>query len=150
MSEAVIVEVEAEGRSKKLLLIGAVVILLVAAAAAWFFFLKPAGDEVPPEAVDGEIVTLEPLTTTLGVSSPSHARVSLAVVLTESADPTVIDGRKALLQDALLQEIAVMDADQLRSAEGSAQLRAALTEDAQQIWGKDVVRRIVLTELLVQ
>lgn len=150
MSEAVVVEVEPEGKSKKLLLIGAVVILLLAGVAAWWFFLKPAGDEVPPEAVDGEIVALEPLTTTLGVASPSHARVSLAVVLTESADPTVIDDRKALLQDALLQEIAVMDADQLRSAEGSAQLRAALTEDAQTIWGDDVVRRIVLTELLVQ
>jgi flagellar FliL protein len=150
MSEAVIVEVESEGRSKKLLLVGALVILLVAAAAAWFFFLRPADDGVVPEAVDGAIVTLEPLTTTLGVSQPSHARVSLAIVLTEDADPTVIDGRKALLQDALLQEIAVMDADQLRSAEGSAQLRAALTADAKAIWGDDVVRRILLTELLVK
>lgn len=150
MSDAVMIEVEPEGKSKKLLLIGAVVILLVAAAAAWFFFLKPSGEEVPPEPVDGEIVTLEPLTTTLGVDSPSHARVSLAVVLTESADPTVIDARKALLQDALLQEIAVMDADHLRSAEGSDQLRVALTADAKAIWGEDVIRRIVLTELLVQ
>lgn len=150
MSEAVIIEVEDEGRSKKLLLIAALVILLVAAAAAWFFFLRPAGDETVPEAADGEIVALEPLTTTLGVSSPSHARVSLAIVLTEDADPAVIDARKALLQDALLQEIAVMDADLLRSAEGSSQLRTALTEDAQTIWGDDVIRRVLLTELLVQ
>lgn len=150
MSEAVMVEVEPEKKSKKLLLIGAVVLLLVVGAAAWWLFLKPSGDEVPPEAVDGEIVSFEPLTTTVGVSSPSHARVSLAVVLTEGSDPTLIDERRPLLQDALLQEVALMGADELRSAEGSAQLRQALTADAQEIWGDDVVRRVVLTELLVQ
>lgn len=150
MSEAVIVEETPDTTSKKLLLVGGVALLLVAGVAAWWLFLKPAGDAVPPEPVDGEIVTLESLTTTLGVSSPSHARVSLAVVLTDTADPSVIDARKALLQDALLQEIATMEADQLRSAEGSAQLRAALTADAKAIWGEDVVRRVVLTELLVQ
>ncbi|MFA9446427.1 flagellar basal body-associated protein FliL [Egicoccus sp. AB-alg6-2] len=151
MSEAVVVEVEEETSSKKkLLLIGAVVVVLVAGVAAWWLFLKPAGEEVAVEPADGAIVSFEPLTTTLGVSAPSHARVTLAVVLTEDADPTVLDARKALLQDALLQEIATMGADQLRSAEGSAQLRAALTEDAKTIWGEDVVRRVVLTELLVQ
>ncbi|MEX2548934.1 MAG: flagellar basal body-associated FliL family protein [Nitriliruptoraceae bacterium] len=150
MRETAIVEVEPDKKSKKLLLIGAVVIVLIAGAAAWWLFLKPAGDEVAPEAIDGEIVIFEPLTTTLGVSSPRHARVSLAVVLTEDADPTLIEARKPLLQDALLQEIAVMQADQLRSSEGMAQLRAALTEDAISIWGADTVRRVVLTELLVQ
>ncbi|MFA9430917.1 flagellar basal body-associated protein FliL [Egicoccus sp. AB-alg2] len=150
MSEAVVVTTEPEKTSRKFVLLGAVLVLVVAAVAGWWLFLKPAAAEEPPAAADGEIVALDPLTTTLGVDSPSHARVSLAIVLVEGADPAAIQPRTPLLQDALLREVSGMRADQLRSSEGSDQLRAALTKDAKKIWGDDVIRRVVLTELLVQ
>ncbi|GGI06715.1 flagellar basal body-associated FliL family protein [Egicoccus halophilus] len=148
MSQAEVVETTPKSKKKLFVLVGALAVVITA-AAAWFLLLAPQDAEAA-EPVDGEIVTFEPLTTTLGVSSPSHARVSLAIVLSEGTDPALIEPKQALLQDALLQEIAAMQADQLRSAEGSDQLRQALTADARAIWGDDVVRRVVLTELLVQ
>lgn len=146
MSEAEFVE---EGGSRKrLVLMAAVLTLLLMAAGGWWAFGMAAADEEPE--VDGEIVELEPLTTTVGERGIHHARVSLAVVLTEEAAPEDILPSIALLQDALLREVAATDADTIRSSEGSDHLRARLTEEARDIWGEEVVRRVVLTELLVQ
>lgn len=151
MSEA---EAVAEGtgrpRKKLLVLVAALVVLGGIGAGAWLFLGSASADEPPPEEVDGEIVPLEPLTTTVGEASLHHARVTLAVVLGAEADPLVVEERVALLQDALLREIARMDAEQLRSAEGSDGLRERLSAQAQEIWGEEVVRRVLLTELLVQ
>lgn len=138
------------GKGKLLLIIG--VLVLLGAAAAWFLVFAPDGDadDADTELIEGEIVTLEPQTTTLGEAKLHHARVALAVVLAEGIDPAVVPLRAALLQDALLQELATMDADGIRSADGSNALRQRLSEDAREIWEEDEVVRVVLTELLVQ
>jgi len=137
-------------RGRRVLVVLLVILLLVAvgAAATWWFVLR-----APAEArglQDGEVVVLEPLTTTLGEQSLRHARVNLAVVLVDGQEPEVVEAKAAILQDALLREVARMDADQLRSSAGSEALRVRLTEDAYEIWGDEVIRRVLLTELLVQ
>lgn len=137
------------GRGRKLLL--AVLVIAVAVAAAWFFLLR----EVPEAAADvevedGLIVGLDPLTTTTGEAARQHARVAMSLVLAEGITADVVTDRAPLLQDALLREVARMDGDELRSAAGSDQLRAELTAAAQGIWTEGEVRRVVLTELLVQ
>lgn len=147
-----VLEAPPEGRSRKrlVLIVAAVVVLLAAAAAVWLFVLAPdAGAEGAP-LVEGEIVSLPPQTTTLGEAGLHHARVALAVVLAEKVDPAVVEPKAALLQDALLRELATMDADGVRSAEGSDALRSRLTDQAREIWPDDQVVRVVLTELLVQ
>jgi flagellar basal body-associated protein FliL len=150
MSEAVIVEVEDEvGGGKKKLLLAIALVLVLTLAAGWWLFLKPAeADDAPP--ADGEIVTLDPLTTTVGVDSPSHARVGMALVLVEGVAPEVVEPKRPLLQDALLRQLANTRGADLRSSEGSDALRKAMTAEARAIWGEDIVRRVVLTELLVQ
>jgi flagellar protein FliL len=139
------------GKRKLLLAVG-IVVLLVGAAAAWSLVLAPDGDIEDGEdaLVEGAIVTLEPQTTTLGEARLHHARVAVAVVLAEGIDPAVVPLRAALLQDALLRELATMDVDGIRSSEGSDALRQRLSQDAREIWEEDQVIRIVLTELLVQ
>jgi flagellar basal body-associated protein FliL len=107
------------------------------------------GDGVDPSELDGEIVALPPMTTTVGEASMHHARVAVAVVLSHGQDPAVVEMRAPLLQDALLRELAEMDGPTVRSAEGSDALRAALSREAEDIWGDDVVRRVILTELLI-
>lgn len=139
---------EEGGRGLLGILLVFLVIVAVGAAATWWFVLRTPAEAAPLQ--DGEVVVLEPLTTTLGESSLRHARVSLAVVLVEGKDPEVVEAKAAILQDALLREVARMDADQLRSSEGSDALRGRLTGEAHEIWGDDVVRRVLLTELLVQ
>lgn len=123
-------------------------LLLGAGGAAWL--LLGAGDSVEEEVGDGPIVTLEPQTTTLGEQGLHHARIGIAVVLAEGQEPTVVDEHKPLLQDALVAELSTSSGDELRSGAGSAALREALSAHAVRIWGEDVVRRVVLTELLVQ
>jgi len=124
------------------------VLLLGGGGGVWWFVLAP--DEEPAPPGDGAIVTIEPLTTTTGEDTMRHARVGIAVVLVEGQPPTVLDERIPLLKDALLREVAAMTADQLRSVAGSEELRTRLSADAQEIWSEEVVRRVVLTELLLQ
>jgi flagellar basal body-associated protein FliL len=147
MSEAPVPEAP-PSRKRLLMIVGGLTLLLMA-AGGWWAFGYAAATEPPPD-VDGEIVPLEPLTTTVGERGMNHARVALAVVLTEDAAPEVVEPRVALLQDALLRELAATDADRIRSAEGSNRLRKRLSAEAREIWGEEVVRRVVLTELLVQ
>jgi flagellar protein FliL len=137
------------GRRRALRFAALAVVLLGGVGGSWWYLGPAAADEVPVD-VDGPIVAVPAMTTTVGQSSLHHARVSLAVVLTDGADPDDITPRLPLLQDALLQEMATVSADELRSADGSAALRSRLSDQARDIWGEDVVRRVILTELLVQ
>lgn len=137
------------GSKLRLALIG-VSVVLATAAAVWFLVLAPDAEAADVPLEEGEIVSLEPQTTTLGEARLHHARVALAVVLVEGVDPAIVTPKAALLQDALLRELATMDADGVRSSAGSDGLRDRLTEDARLIWDEDQVVRVVLTELLVQ
>ena len=138
---------EGGGRSRVFVLLVVLALLVTAGGGAWWFFLA---DREPPPPADGEVVVLPALTTTTGNSTLRHARIALGIVLVDGEDPEVVDRMIPLLQDALLREIAEMDADQLRSPDGSDQLRRQLTADAHDIWGEELVRRVILTELLVQ
>jgi len=140
-------EGEEEGtRSRLVLVLVVLALLLTAAGGAWWFL----GDREPPEPTDGEVVVIEPMTTTTGNASLRHARISMGIVLVEGVPVEAVTAKLPLLQDALLQAVAEMDSEQLRSLEGSDALRQQLSREAIDIWGEEVVRRVVLTELLVQ
>lgn len=133
-------------RGLKTLLV-VLVILAVAAGATWYLLF--GGDDTDPSEIDGEIVSLEPMTTTVGEDALHHARVALAVVLSSGQDPEIVDPKAPLLKDALLRELSRMDGPEVRSADGSQALRVALTDEAKEIWGEETIRRVVLTELLI-
>ena len=126
-----------------------VLILAASGGAAYWWFVADRGDDEAAEVEDGVIVEVAPLTATLGVSRPHHARVGIAVVLADGVAPEVVDERLPLLQDRLMQHLAESSADELRSEAGTRALRTDLSADAVEIWGGDVVRRVVLTELLI-
>ncbi len=134
------------GKGKIVLLLVAVLLLSVGGGGWWFFLAER--EPAPPG--EGEVLVLPALTTTTGNNTLRHARISLGIVLVEGEDPEALEPKVPILQDALLQEVAEMDADQLRSPAGSDQLRQQLTADAHDIWGEEVVRRVILTELMVQ
>jgi flagellar protein FliL len=143
------VETAAPSRLRRRILpLGALALVLALAGGWWLLGTADAAED--PTALDGEIVELPAMTTTVGERGIQHARVGLAIVLTEDADPSEIESRQPMLQDALLRELARLDADEVRSSEGSDRLRESLSQKAQEIWGADVVRRVLLTELMVQ
>ena len=141
-------EIATPSPKRRVLLLGVLALVLALAGGWWMLGTADAAEDL--SAVDGEIVDLPAMTTTVGERGIHHARVGLAIVLSEAADPEQIAPRQALLQDALLRQVSALDADTVRSAEGSDRLRAALTEKAREIWGEEAIRRVVLTELLVQ
>jgi flagellar basal body-associated protein FliL len=55
-----------------------------------------------------------------------------------------------LLKDAGVRKLNGLSAATLLSAAGQEQVRAELTDQAQQIFGKDKIVRVLLTEVVVQ
>lgn len=145
------------------LLVGVVALLTVAGGALFFLQLGPfaaaAGEPEPeptPEVVDGEIVDVGTLTVNvIGAKkgTSDYARVGLAVVLPSDAEATAVadvTAKLPLLRDASITTVAAFQADTLRTPEGHELLRQALSDVADELYGAGTVRRVVLTELIVQ
>lgn len=117
-------------------------------AGGWWWLAAEGGE--PEEHEDGDVIDLEPMTATVGENGLRHVRVAMSIVLVDGVGPDEVRPRTALLRDQLIRHVASTDADRIRTEDGSDALRRSLTEAAHEIWGEDIVRRVVLTELLVQ
>lgn len=143
------------GRKRLVMVVGA---LLVAVAVGWYLGLIPPGggeaaaeDAVEPApVVEGAVVDVAELMTSIGGDQPGYAQVGFAVVLDSTADPAAVETRFPLLRDAALSEISALTPTVLRTRDGHDVLRAALTDRAQEIWPDGEVVRVVLTSLLIQ
>lgn len=129
-------------------LVGLLAVLLAGAGGGWWW-VQDEGTQAD-EVTDGEILDLEPITTTTGEQAADHVRIALSLVLADGVEPAEVSPRVSLLRDELLRHLAATDADAVRSERGSDQLRDALTRSAHEIWDERTVRRVLLTELLVQ
>ena len=144
---------EKSDRSKKLIIIA---VLVVLASAGGFFATKvmaapaAATPEVEPTPVEGEVIEVAEMTASLNGEVPHLARVGFAVVLEESADPTVVQPKFPLLKDAAVTELAESSADVLITPEGVDDLRQRLTDRAHEIYPEGEIVRVVLTQLIVQ
>ncbi len=154
-------------RSRWLLVAGAAVISVLLASNGVTLWMLTAADSPPvaaptagsgserhepaddPRPAEGEVVRLDPMTTTVGGPTVRHARLTMALVLVEGVDPQRIEGRVPLLQDALLLELSTMSGEQLHRTEGARALRERMTGHAHDIWDDEVVSRVVFTELVI-
>ena len=122
-------------KSKKKLIIVGVVIL----AAGWKLgFIPPGGGgevaatgptttTLPPE---GDLLAVDPMTVNLADTDVVHyARVGVAAVLREGQDPTLVEPRVGLIQDAVLFEVRTWTAEELMAPGGLELLRERLTEE---------------------
>jgi flagellar basal body-associated protein FliL len=88
---------------------------------------------------------------TINLAEPSrYALVGLAVELGKTAKPETITSQMPLLKDAGVRKLNGLSAATLLSAAGQDTVRAELTEQAQLIFGKDAIVRVLLTEVVVQ
>lgn len=140
------------GRKRLLLVVVVALAAIAAGTVAARMVLAPseAAADVPAAPVEGDVVTIGQMTTSLAGPGTHYARVDLAAVLEASADATTVEERFPLLRDRALSVLMGFDAERLRTVKGADALRAKLTEQAQQVWQDDEVVRIVLTDLLVQ
>jgi flagellar basal body-associated protein FliL len=128
--------------------------MLVGGVAAKFTVLssgKPGKPKPVPTPIPtpGQVIDLGNLT--INLSEPSrYALVGLAVELGKTADPATITSQMPLLKDAGVRKLNGMPAATLLSQAGQDQVRAELTDQAQQIFGKDKIVRVLLTEVVVQ
>ena len=144
-------EVKKKGKGK---LIGIVLAVVLAGVGAKFTVLSSgkAGTPKPtptPTPEPGEVIDLGDLT--INLAEPSrYALVGLAVELGKTADPAKITTQMPLLKDAGVRKLNGLPAATLLSAAGQEQVRTELTDQAQQIFGKDKIVRVLLTEVVVQ
>ena len=145
-------EVQKKGKGK---LIGIVLaVVLVAGVAAKFTVLSggKAGKATAtpaPAPTPGPVIDLGDLT--INLAEPSrYALVGLAVELGKTAKADTITAQMPLLKDASVRKLSGMSATTLLSQAGQDQVRAELTDQAQQIFGKDKIVRVLLTEVVVQ
>ncbi len=141
-----------QGKGK---LIGIVIAaMLIGGVGAKFTVLSSgkAGTPKPtptPTPEPGEVIDLGDLT--INLAEPSrYALVGLAVELGKTADPAKITTQMPLLKDAGVRKLNGLSAATLISSAGQDQVRAELTDQAQQIFGKDKIVRVLLTEVVVQ
>lgn len=156
---------EKGGMGGKLKIVGIIVATL---AVGYFLFGRGGGAaaELAPtttiplvEEAEGAIVDAGNLTVNLADETPRYAKVGVALVLVEGSDPLAVESKLPLVLDAVLSEVSRMTADELLAESGFEALRVAIGRAAIDIYNEPaeddipevrVVKRVVLTELLVQ
>ena len=147
-------EGEAKKKGKGKLVAIVVAAMLVGGVGAKFTVLSSGKPGKPkptptPTPSPGQVIDLGDLT--INLAEPSrYALVGLAVELGKTADPATITSQMPLLKDAGVRKLNGMPAATLLSAAGQDQVRAELTDQAQQIFGNDKIVRVLLTEVVVQ
>ena len=145
-------EVKKKGKGKLIAIV--IAAMLVGGVGAKFTVLSSGKPGKPkptptPTPTPGQVIDLGDLT--INLAEPSrYALVGLAVELGKTADPATITTQMPLLKDAGVRKLNGMPAATLLSQAGQDQVRAELTDQAQQIFGKDKIVRVLLTEVLVQ
>lgn len=141
-----------KGKGKLIAIVAAA--MLAGGVGAKFTVLSSGKASTPkpvttPTPTPGQVIDLGDLT--INLAEPSrYALVGLAVELGKTADPATITTQMPLLKDAGVRKLNGLPAATLLSQAGQDQVRAELTDQAQQIFGKDKIVRVLLTEVVVQ
>ena len=146
---------EAEGGKKKgkSKLIVIIAVVAVAGVGAKFFLLsggKARAATPPPPPQPGEVIDVGDMTINLADPAPHYAAVGLAVELTATGKAEEVTKRMPVLKDAALRKLSAFTAAALLAPGGQDQVRSELTAQAQEIFGKDAIMHVLLTQVLVQ
>ena len=102
-------------------------------------------------AEDIQVLELERLTVNLADKGDRHlARVGVAFVVDADVDLEAVRGRVPLFRNAVLPLLMKRTAEQMKSAEAFEELRISLTTASEKIYPKSDVRKVLITELIVQ
>jgi flagellar basal body-associated protein FliL len=142
---------EKKGKGKIIIIL---VVVLVAGIGAKFTVLSggkagKAAATPAPAPTNGAVVDLG--TMTINLADPGrYALVGLAVELGKTGTAEKLTSEMPLLKDATVRKLAGWTAAKLLTAAGQEDVRTQLTDQAQLLFGKDAVAKVLLTELIVQ
>lgn len=139
------------GRKKLIMIVG---VLLVVGIGAKFTVLsgsKAKGATPVASPSPGPVIDLGNMTLNLAdTPGPHYAMVGLAVELSPKAAADKITAQVPLLKDAALRTLSGLTMATLLSPTGQDGVRSTLTDQAQGIFGKDNITKVLLTEVVVQ
>jgi flagellar basal body-associated protein FliL len=144
-------EVKKKGKGKIIIILA---VVLVAGVGAKFTVLSggKAGKASPapsPTPTPGVVIDLG--TMTINLADPGrYALVGLAVELGPTGTAEKYTPEMPLLKDATVRKLGGWTAARLLSATGQEDVRTQLTDQAQLLFGKDSIAKVLLTELIVQ
>jgi flagellar basal body-associated protein FliL len=144
-------DVKKKGKGKIIIIL---VVVLVAGIGAKFTVLSggKAGKATPapdPTPTPGVVIDLG--TMTINLADPGrYALVGLAVELGKTGTAEKFTPEMPLLKDATVRKLGGWTAAKLLTAAGQEDVRTQLTAQAQLLFGKDSVDKVLLTELIVQ
>lgn len=145
---------ETEAKGKKKLIMVVVGVLLVVGIGAKFTVLsasKAKGATPVASPSPGPVIDLGNMTLNLAdTPGPHYAMVGLAVELGPKAAADKITAQVPLLKDAALRTLSGLTMATLLSPTGQDGVRSTLTDQAQGIFGKDNITKVLLTEVVVQ
>ena len=142
-------EVKKKGKGKIIIILA---VVLVAGVGAKFTVLSggKSGKAAPaPSPTPGVVIDLG--TMTINLADPGrYALVGLAVELGPTGTAEKYTPQMPLLKDATVRKLAGWTAAKLLSTTGQEDVRTQLTDQAQLLFGKDSIAKVLLTELIVQ
>jgi flagellar FliL protein len=144
---------KAKGGKKKLIMIVVGVALVVGIGAKFTILSGGKAKAATPVASPspGPVIDLGNMTLNLAdTPGPHYAMVGLAVELTPKAAADKITAQVPLLKDAALRTLSGLTMATLLTPAGQDGVRATLTDQAQGIFGKDSITKVLLTEVVVQ
>ncbi|RMG60635.1 MAG: flagellar basal body protein FliL [Deltaproteobacteria bacterium] len=149
-------QAQKKGKGKKLILI-IVALLLVVGGAGGFFFMKKKGShgeaEAKKEEVIEEKVTLDLSPFIVNLLNSKRNKFLKVTLTLEMSDEVALNKAKASLpeiRDVIITLLTSKTADELIMPEGKLQLKDDIAMRLNQILGGHAVKKVYLTEFVMQ
>lgn len=141
-------------RKSLVVVLGAMALVLVSAVSAGVAHLITksvllAQTPPPVEAAVGMIVPLDEFLTNL-FEPGAHVRVKFALVVAGEPQKQRLEKNRAVLRDAVVQELRQQRLADLRGAQGAEKLAQDVLARATGLLGRDAVLRVLVTDIVTQ
>ncbi len=145
-----------KGKGKKLILIVIVLLLVIGGAGGYLFMKKKGGakeEEVKKEEAISEKITLDLAPFIVNLLNSKRNKFLKVTMTLELSDEYALEKAKASIpeiRDVIITLLTSKSADELIMPEGKLQLKDDIAMRLNQILGKHSVKKVYLTEFVMQ
>jgi flagellar FliL protein len=150
---------------KSIVIIAGVSLIVLAVIGAGFFMLwqklsaldkpKPAVSAKAPEKIDqsgiGPIFSLDSFIVNLSdQGGKRYLRITMGLELGDPKSAEVLTKRLPQVRDSILMILPARKVEELQTAEGKISLRTEIISELNALLGKEIVKKIYITEFVIQ